>query len=202
MDGLSVSSYLAYKQDTSAFVSWLGIASKLCGWKQPRRAKSAASEVKTTVVALPQDNKASGRLKGKARKEAKDAAASQPKATQGRTGPALSNAQIVLPKRLFTTAELIQQIELVSQTDAARVPEVKMPAYVYKALRRAITARERFSRWHRRAGVSSIASTESHVYFASILSRALVLIPGVDHNGGLSTVRPSDEGSSDVNFMV
>jgi hypothetical protein len=198
MDGQSVSSYLAYKQDTSAFLSWLGSASKVCGWKQPRRKKDDTTEVKTPVVpvvTLAPANKGQ-RLKGKARKEAKEAAAA------GTTPEFSSSATTVLPKRTFTTAELIQQIELVSQAHAALRPDVRMPVAVYKALQRAIGARERFARWYGRTRASSDDSMKSHDYFTSILSKAVILLRAVDHSSGHATVHPSDDQSGDVDFMA
>lgn len=193
MDGQSVSSYLAYKHDTSAFLSWLGSASKTCGWKQPKRDKDNTSEGKTLDLTPALPNKGSQRLKGKARKEAKKAAAG--------TTPIFSSSATVLPKRTFTTAELIQQIELVSQADAAQRPDVRMPVAVSKALQRAIRARERFARWYRRTGASSDDSMESHDYFASILRKALIL-RGVDHGSSHATVHPSDGEPSDISFMA
>lgn len=200
MDGQSVSSYLAYKQDTSAFLSWLGSASKVCGWRQPKRKKGATSEVKSPVLTLTLADKGSQRLKGRARKEAKEAAAAG--AGQPGTTPAFSRSVTVLPKRTFTTAELIQQIELVSQADAAQRPEVRMPVAVYKALQRAIGARERFARWYRRTGASSDDSMESHDYFTGILSKALILLRGVDNGPGHAAAHPSDGKTSDINFMA
>jgi hypothetical protein len=199
MDGQSVSSYLAYKHDTSAFLSWLGSASKVCGWKQPKRKKGDTSEVKTPVVpvvTLALANKGPQRLKGKARKEAKEAAAA------GTTPAFSSSATTVLPKRTFTTAELIQQIELVSQADAALRPDVRMPVAVYKALQRAIGARERFARWYGRTRASSDDSMKSHDYFTSILSKALILLRAVDHGSGHATVHPSDDQPGDIDFMA
>ncbi|KAH8648243.1 hypothetical protein BGZ61DRAFT_488090 [Ilyonectria robusta] len=199
MDGQSVSSYLAYKQDTSAFLSWLGSASKVCGWRQPKRKKDATSEVKSPVLNLTLADKGSQRLKGRARKEAKEAAAAG--AGQPGTTPVFSRSVTVLPKRTFTTAELIQQIELVSQADAAQRPEVRMPVAVYKALQRAVGARERFARWYRRTGASSDDSMESHDYFTGILTKALILLRGVDNGPGHAADHPSDGKTSDINFM-
>lgn len=203
MDGQSVSSYLAYKHDTSAFLSWLGSASKTCGWKQPKRKKADTSELRTPVLTLTPANKGSQRLKGKARREAKEAAAATAaSASQPGTTPASSSAAAVLPKRTVTTAELIQQVELVSQADATQSPRVRMPVAVYKALQRAIGARERFARWYRRTGASSNDSMESHDYFTGILSKALILLQGVDPGSGHATVHPSDGKPSDINFMA
>jgi hypothetical protein len=71
------SSYLQYKSDTDAVASWLATTAKKCGYPQ---------DLVTSSNPEDKQQRSSQRLKGKARKMARDAAA------QGNSKPAETHA--------------------------------------------------------------------------------------------------------------
>ncbi|KAF4537409.1 uncharacterized protein LTHEOB_1600 [Lasiodiplodia theobromae] len=87
-------SYRRYKEDTTAFTTWLSQAAAAVGWKVPKKPLQDAEPAKPGGSSAPSTNTAqaqSGRLKGKARKAAK-AAAQQSTATSSGEPPKKANA--------------------------------------------------------------------------------------------------------------
>ncbi|KAI2462915.1 hypothetical protein F4781DRAFT_441454 [Annulohypoxylon bovei var. microspora] len=156
----SVTAYLAYKYDTSIFLSWINESSRRCGWK-PRRLRESIILEKPVTNTAP-------RLKGKERKKAKEeAAAAEAKKIS-------DTLQTVPPRSIFSTAELIEQIELVEKAVTRQAAE-PMPLNVQRALQRSIKARERFAGWYKSTDSCSHESLESHDHFINILKKATCL---------------------------
>ena len=139
------SSYKAYKDDTTIFVTWLYETALKCGFRSP----NSRREQKPT-------SKTSNRLKGKARK--------QTKGTLSETSPLAAATSYTI-----TIKDLRAQATLVAKTVK---PRHKMPAHVLEALKRAITARQRFITWFKKYGDNE-HSTNTHQYFINVLESAL-----------------------------
>ncbi|KAH9207683.1 hypothetical protein DL95DRAFT_415434 [Leptodontidium sp. 2 PMI_412] len=147
--------YTRYKDDTDAFATWLSNTARVCGYRgdnlveEPANTKSAAF---------------SGRLKGKARKEAKKKV----------TEPASNTTT----KHRLPTRELLIQAELVASHNK---PPVTVPLSIQIVLQRAITARKRCSTWFKNI-VSATKTSEfqdsnaTHEYFITVLERTFELL--------------------------
>lgn len=142
----TASTYQRYKESTETFVTWLSRTAKACGWKH-------------TLQTMP-DQAKGPRLKGKARKSAKEASM---KAMGANT-------------RLYTvtTKQLRDQIDLVAKSKRISNP---MPRYIYKALDTAIKQRKVANAWFEEAKSVDPASLEGHRYFVDILQRAIDKLP-------------------------
>lgn len=121
-------SYLRYKEDTNVFTTWLSKAAVACEYKPAQRQqlkqRPAQQQTPTTTP----------RLKGKARKEAKAAAAESKKLSDNNDAPQPT------VKYNVTTQELLNQAEAVAKCGKATV---KLPDSVVRILQRAIGARKR-----------------------------------------------------------
>ncbi|KAI0021674.1 hypothetical protein F4780DRAFT_778457 [Xylariomycetidae sp. FL0641] len=164
----AASTYQRYKEDTTLFTTWLGKAAKACGWK-PSAAKKVGTEVGTAEKPAPKKDENKGpRLKGKARKAAKEAAKSQP--AQDPT----PIASTPVTKYLVTTRDLLHQVDLVVKS-ATR--SGSMPERVHRALQSAIKARQRCATWFEKAQVGTQEAREGHQHFITVLQQALDALP-------------------------
>ena len=96
LPGFIVSTYKKYKQDTAIFVEWLSENAKKCDYKLPSAAKP--TEV---PVAAP-------RLKGKARKLAKQAS--------GITAAPPTSKEAAKPCHLISTKDLLSQAKTIAES--------------------------------------------------------------------------------------
>ena len=153
-------SYERYKQDTTFFTSWLAKAAIACGFDTTQLNKAKIAPPKS-VVTTP-------RLKGRARKLAKEAAASAntdaktPSQDQPSTQPTVTYS--------VTTETLLAQIETIV---SSKKPKVEVPSAVCHAIQRAINARKRCAEWSATSGMKNGSSNEGHIHFIGILERAL-----------------------------
>ena len=152
-------SYARYKEDTNVFTTWLSKAAVACGYKpaqrEQHRQRPAQQQTPTTTP----------RLKGKARKEAKAAAA------ESKRRPDDSDAPQPTAKYNITTQELLKQAEAVAKRGNAAV---KVPEYVVRIVQRAISARKRCASWFQKTGIlSEQDSTKTYLHFVAILEKAL-----------------------------
>lgn len=113
------------------------------------------------------------KLKGRARKEAREAAkASKETASNSRDiEPPLS-----VTKYEITTPELLRQADIIA---ASKKAGVEIPESMVRVVQRAINARRRCAAWFQKTGVhDEDGSTACHVHFVGALERALsVLLP-------------------------
>ncbi|KAF2420017.1 hypothetical protein EJ08DRAFT_665773 [Tothia fuscella] len=153
------SSYSRYKEYTNVFTTWLGQAAKKCGYQSPHEA--IASHIPFSLT-FNNESKAP-RLKGKARKLAKEAAKeiSSPE------------HQPVPVAHKVTTLQLLQQAELVAN---CAEPKITIPEQVRKILQRAIFARERCAKWFQKAANPNVDSDEGHAHFIGVLQQASVML--------------------------
>src|SRR5271170_4769661 len=177
-------SYKRYKEDTNVFTTWLSKAAIACGWnaRDLQEANSAKSQSQSDAPSKEV------RLKGRARKLAKEAGESSKK-TANQTLPA---------KNYRVTGKIIlQQAEIVAKS---KNPLIPLPANVLRVLERAINARRRCSAWFRKTGVDNHYSDAGHLYFIDVLEKALgILKPnehGVDNSAQSAsqlTIQPSEQ---------
>lgn len=145
------------------------------------------------------------RLKGKARKEAKESAKAAP-AMQ--ISPPLTDSTQSTLKYTLTTQDILVQAEMVAHS--ARRKQ-SMPDSIRIALQRAISARERCAAWFEKTMSSSQESRESHRHFIDILKAASDLLKGTmqDQPGTVTTKEPVQRPDSsetreekDMKFMA
>ena len=150
------SSYKTYKEDTSYIATWLANTAKQCGYSADLLDRhDAANPSKPTQ--LPK------RLKGKARKKAKDAAtAGVPPSSTATTSPATTQSS--MPTYTIKIKDFISLAEYVV---GSTKPLVSVPGSLVKALNRAIALRKD----HGSASESSDAPDESHAHFLAVLEK-------------------------------
>ena len=158
-----LASYKRYKEDTNVFTTWLSKAAFACGFKSTDvkpQGQSRKEPPKDAVSKL-----SGGRLKGKARKEAK-ATASNDKSSQ-------NQASLPTPtvKYTMTTKDLLRQAELVAKSS-----KTQLPANVLRMVERTIHARQRCTSWFQTVKAKESASTDQHVHFTNILEKALDIL--------------------------
>ena len=150
------SSYKTYKEDTSYIATWLANTAKQCGY-------SADLLDRNDAVTSSKATQAPTRLKGKARKKAKDAAtagvpASSTATTSSTTTESSTPTYTIKIKDFISLAEYV-----VGSTK----PLVSVPGSLVKALDRAIVLRED----HGSASEGSNAPDESHAHFLGVLEK-------------------------------
>ncbi|KAI1126901.1 hypothetical protein F5Y10DRAFT_293264 [Nemania abortiva] len=143
MDGLAnkLTTYKQYKEDTESIAGWLARNATRCGYR--------------VADVLPSTS--TGRLKGKARKQARDAV--KAKANSGE--PAKDKPQYTINVSDFT---------LMAGAIASFKPAVKIPTALDNLFRRAIEARQLFSDWYSQHAQDEHRSNQRHSYFTNILT--------------------------------
>ncbi|KAL8689263.1 MAG: hypothetical protein Q9224_004679 [Gallowayella concinna] len=164
-------SYKRYKQDTTLFTTWLAKAAASAGYK-PNATKQSPSQQpepsKATSIqsALP----TGGRLKGKARKAAKDAA----EKVKNAHAHAEESQHPSTVKYTITTGELLRQAEAVAQSYLKS--HLKMPASLRVVVERAVRARQRCSEWFQKSGVHNEYADKQHIHFIRVLEQSLKIL--------------------------
>ncbi|KAI4131242.1 MAG: hypothetical protein LQ338_001336 [Usnochroma carphineum] len=175
-------SYKRYKQDTALFTTWLAKAAASCGYKpnvtQRHQSEQAGPSKSPAAKENSEAPKAGGRLKGKERKAAKDAAA-RSKNTDDDVAPSQPPSTV---RYTITTSELLRQAEAVRCSHVKS--HVKMPASLRTVVERAIRARQRCSEWFKKSEVRNKYSDKQHTHFIEILKQSLeTLDPCVEAEG-------------------
>ncbi|KAL9598134.1 MAG: hypothetical protein Q9219_004690 [cf. Caloplaca sp. 3 TL-2023] len=150
------SSFLRYKQDTDAVATWLAVKAKQHGYPvdQP------------PVIDGDTPTSASKRLKGKARKTAREGK-SQPGASTA-TNPSQTVQRYTIKIRDFVAlAEFIA---------GYKNPVIKVPLGLVRSLNRAIELRAQHNDWSRQSGSGDdpearIDANATHSYFLGVLQR-------------------------------
>lgn len=149
-------SYMEYKADTNAFVTWLSITAISCGYAF----KSVDDANPRKPLADQSTNALPTRLKGKARKDAKKS-----QATAKPQGPSTNH--------LVSIKELLDQAKFVA---AFKKPKVKVPLGTQYVLKRAINTRKKCTEWFEGSTTaedsSGQSSNEAHQHFTSVLESA------------------------------
>ncbi len=152
------SSYKTYEEDTDLIAKWLAVKAKQCGYPADLLSPPDPSP------APPQPVQHSQRLKGAARKQAKNAARLTVGPSKDQSSPADAPRYTIKVKDFTALAECIARFNK---------PAVAVPATVAEALARAIKLRLQHSskRAESEALLDAEKSNESHAYFLSILER-------------------------------
>lgn len=196
-------SYQQYKNDTSAFTTWLGRAAAACGYKSQAKKVPEdvpppvpdVEDVKDSPSASPTTPANPQRLKGKARKQAKQAQAqAQAQAAKAAASKdSVSAASIRTVTYEVTTQDLLAQIEAVSTSQIG----IHMPPAIKQLLNRAIEARQRCSQWYESTKRSF--DEGGHRYFIKVLKDALTKLAAPDtttsqrSNGKAAPLRGKDK---------
>ena len=203
-------SYERYKQDTALFTTWLAKAAASCGYK-PKATKRQPSEQHGPISPPASIDRSdvpeaaisgqvlpsTGRLKGKERKAAKDAA---DKAKKSNVDTSESRAPSTV-KYTISTAELLRQAQAVTQSHVRA--RVQMPAGLRVVVERAIRARQRCSEWFQKSNVQNKYADKQHTYFIEILKQSLkILEPCVEAEGSAQKNPKQDPPSLERNASV
>ncbi|KAL8811883.1 MAG: hypothetical protein Q9200_001438 [Gallowayella weberi] len=157
-------SYKRYKQDTALFTTWLAKAAASAGYKPSATKHSPSQQPEPSKPTHVQSGlPTGGRLKGKARKAAKDA-----------TEKARESQPSLTVKYTITTGELLRQAEAVAQSYLKS--RLKMPASLREVVERAVRARRRCSEWFQRSGVHNEFVDKQHIHFIQILEETLKIL--------------------------
>jgi hypothetical protein len=152
-------SYKQYKDDTNSIATWLAITAKQCGYS------ADLLDNKST----PQRAPASQRLKGKARKQARESGAGPGGATTTNENDTASKA----PKHIIAVSDFISLAEFIVKTTK---PRVEVPTSFASLLDRAIVLRQRHNTWWygretEEETSDQAISNDSHNYFVGILEK-------------------------------
>ncbi|CAD6592576.1 MAG: hypothetical protein ASARMPREDX12_006252 [Alectoria sarmentosa] len=155
------SNYQTYKEDTNFIVKWLAVKAKQCGY--PTDLLSPPDP----LTSLPEPVRPSQRLKGAARKKAKNAAKED-------TAPVKDPDSLVdAPRYTIKVKDFTALAEYIARFTK---PVVKVPAALVKVLDRAIDLRQQHNTWSQGQAESEPLvdvkeSNETHAYFLGILER-------------------------------
>lgn len=156
------STYQTYKEDTDLIAKWLAIKAKQCGYPVDLLSpEDPPNPPKSTF----QPAQPSQRLKGAARKKAKNAAKQDATSSKNPDSPADVPKYTIKVKDFTTLAECIARFTK---------PSVEVPVGLVKVLNRAIELRQQHnarSRGQTESEPSLEESNESHAYFLGILER-------------------------------
>ena len=193
-------SYERYKRDTALFTTWLAKTAAACGYKPQvvRRQEPPSAPAKPESIGSPASN--TPRLKGKARKAAKDA---KIRANIGQQSTAPPKAEATITVRYtMTTRELLAQARAIA--DSACKSHITMPSSLRTVVERAIRARQRCTEWFRKSKIQNKYSDQQHEHFVKVLGESLVILePHVDDESlpGQSQ-RPSKEPKDKVSTKL
>ncbi|KXT03455.1 hypothetical protein AC578_1633 [Pseudocercospora eumusae] len=177
---LLLSTYRRYKEDEKVFSTWLAQAARACGYQTP--AKSKASHVPSAPSAPPAP---SARLKGKARKQAKQSGATT-------TSSAPEAAQPKAVEYSISIAELTKQADFVSSSNQK---DSILPSHVEAVLQRAIQGRQKCHHWYSKIGSDKV-SDAGHWKFISILQDILGKLKGTGSSGAEPSTTKSTKGTN------
>lgn len=175
------SNFKRYKQDTDTVATWLAVKARQHGY--PVDQLSGTDSTKPSAT--------SKRLKGKARKQAKEAP-SQPERAPAAGGFSAKSRYTIKIKDFVALAEFIA-----GYTN----PIVQVPVELVKALNRAINLRAQHNDWSRQTKAEEdqearVAADATHSYFLGVLDRVReVLKPRMPAETGNESLPQSVEGT-------
>lgn len=149
-------SYKQYKDDTNHVASWLATTAKRCGYPSDLLTSTAAKK----------DAQTAPKLKGRARKLARDAAKAAPPKK-----PALQSEDETQAKKIY----IIARKDFVTLADfiaSFNRPPVQAPAALLALLNRAIALRKRHARWYAHdLSDKNLKSNATHDHFVGVLEK-------------------------------
>jgi hypothetical protein len=149
-------SYKQYKDDTNHIASWLATTAKRCGYSSDLLTSTAAKN----------DAQTAPKLKGRARKLARDAAKAAPSkqpALQSKDEARAKKVYIIARKDFVTLADFIASYNK---------PSVQVPAALLALLNRAIALRKRHAQWYSHdLSDENLKSNATHDHFVGVLEK-------------------------------
>ena len=164
------SRYKQYKTDTEKIATWLAQAATKCGYQS--RSESSSSPSAEDAAHHSKQPK----LKGRARKLARDAAAAEKKASAG--GPN-AKEKGTEQKHVVTVREFELMAEHIAKSEDA---SLKIPKGFIKLIKRCIMTRRGTSDWFdaNASTEEEDGSTDRHLHFADVLQRTLLKLAPLD----------------------
>ena len=159
------STWRAYKDDTNSFAAWLARTAEQCGYSSDLLNRTGPS----SSLSSSSNSKPSARLKGKARKQAKDAIIAQDK--QSKTANVADDS----PAKASYIIE-VKEFTVLAEYIAGSGKPVVMSRSLVNILNRVIDLRSRHHSWFREQRefddcTKKVKADESHSYFLGILER-------------------------------
>lgn len=149
-------SYKQYKTDSDAIATWLARTAYQCGYPKDLLTNQNVSQQKPP------------KLKGRARKLAREAAQNQ--SSNNQSAPLKSKSTPDIPKYLVAIKDFIILAQCIVNSNK---PRVEVPATFVSVLDRAIAVRKRHHNWWYRQNEKkedgNNAKDESHAYFIGVL---------------------------------
>ncbi|KAE8449379.1 hypothetical protein EG329_008280 [Mollisiaceae sp. DMI_Dod_QoI] len=178
------SSYSRYKADTNTFVTWLHATAIASGYNAP--ITTITNPLSETSANIPPPT--GGRLKGKARKDAKAKIDKE------------SETKKSEPKRVLPTIQLIKQAQAV----VASQKRVQVPISIQRLLQEAIQARKRCAKWFMNVLTEDKErekldkSNHSHEYFIKVLEKTFDILKPCFEVPKMRQASVVDETNEDV----
>jgi hypothetical protein len=167
------STYKQYKTDTDKITTWLAETAKKCGYKSASFDREASGEN------APDQNGKPAKLKGRARKLARDAAAAEKKVPAASSGDANTKGA----EKKFTVP--VREFEIMAEHIAkSQDASLKIPRGFINLMKRCIKTRRGTSDWFQEnvpvTTDEEVDSTDRHMHFANVLQRTLQTLLPVD----------------------
>ena len=168
-------SYKQYKTDTDKITTWLAETAKKCGYNNNNNSSSSGSN-----APLDQNGNKPAKLKGRARKLARDAAAAVEK--KGPQSPSSADASAGKAKETKQTVP-VREFEVMAKHIArSRDKSLKVPRGFVNLMKRCIQTRRGTADWFEKnvpaTAEEEVESTDRHLHFANVLQRTLqTLLP-------------------------
>lgn len=153
------STYKQYKADTDKIATWLAETAKNCGYKLASADNASQGETSGQNGKTP-------KLKGRARKLARDAAV-----TQKKTAPCPLDHDVREQKYTVPIKDFVPMAEQIARSDD---PSLKIPAGFIKLMKRCIKTRKGTTDWfEEKVDLKDKDNNDRHSYFADVLHKTL-----------------------------
>jgi hypothetical protein len=188
------STYKQYKTDTDKITTWLAETAKKCGYKSPSFDPKAPGENVANRNGKPP------KLKGRARKLARDAAATAAAAEKMTPASSTANANDKAEETKYTVP--VREFEVMAEHIAkSQDASLKIPRGFINLMKRCIKTRRGTSDWFQEnvpvTAVEELNSTDRHLHFANVLQRTLqTLLPVEELRKGDGTTGKQSTGLS------
>ncbi|WKT54174.1 hypothetical protein QSH57_004758 [Fusarium oxysporum f. sp. vasinfectum] len=192
-----LSIYQQYKRDTDIVASWLASTAKKHGYTTSLAAPPTAGAAANKSAAP-----SSGRLKGKARKEAKQQQKQhvEPSGIDAKDAPdPLPKPKYVLAIRDFVPLAEFIACKLTTTTPIEANNGAGIPLFFRTALERAIRVRKMFSMHLSETNKQlSVRANTAHAYFVSVLEKVRYVLFKVEGGSGVAFNMASEKGATNA----
>ena len=172
-------SYKQYKTDTDKITTWLAETAKKCGYNNSPSSSDPRAPPGLNVP-LDQNGNKPAKLKGRARKLARDAAAAAQK--KGPASSASSSPADASAKETKQTVPVREFEVMAAHIARSRDKSLKVPRGFVNLIKRCIKTRRGTADWFEKnvpaTAEEEVESTDRHLHFANVLQRTLqTLLP-------------------------